>query len=86
MANVLKVLNLLSISAQKGYTIRTSVRMGKDNIRALKKEGFSITERKDPNERHGLFICTIDWTNPTVPGGKAEELLKISKGCQISHK
>ena len=80
MADISSLVMKLKSSAEKGYTVKFSVRLGKDQIRVLNREGFSVKEEKDPKEkRHGLFKCKVEWTNPTVPGGKAEELLRISQ-------
>lgn len=87
MADISNLVNRLKTkSAEKGYTFRTSLKLGKDSIRALQKEGFSVEAKKDPTEkRHGLFICKVDWTNPIFSGGKAEELLRISQSARTNY-
>ena len=78
MVDILTILSWLEKAAKNGHTSKAHIRLRVDKIKMLEREGFTVDKTQKLNTFR-YWDCTVYWTSPTVPGGKAEELLNICK-------
>lgn len=76
MQEKLSILNRLEIYAEAGET-SAPLKLWKSQISKLEEKGF-VVEKIAKTHRLGEFYCNISWAKPTISGGAANEMLKLS--------